>query len=56
MYAVGINHQIVKRLQQKCKELRVVAIPNIYLKGGAKIGSAFFFQWLNVPMPTQYTL
>ena len=32
MYAVGINHQIVKRLQQKCKELRVVAIPNIYLK------------------------
>jgi predicted amidohydrolase len=40
MYAVGINHQIVKRLQQKCKELRVVAIPNIYLKENEKLYDA----------------
>jgi predicted amidohydrolase len=40
MYALAINHQIVKRLQQKCKELGVVAIPNIYLEENEKLYDA----------------
>jgi beta-ureidopropionase len=35
-YAMGIDHAIVGALQQACRELGVVAIPNLYLEEGGK--------------------
>ena len=32
--AIGIDDPIVKRFQQKCKALNIMAVPNIYLKEG----------------------
>jgi predicted amidohydrolase len=40
VYAVSINHEIVQTLQWKCKELGVVAIPNIYLKENDRLFDA----------------
>lgn len=37
-YAFSIEHEVVKKLQTKCRELGLVAVPNIYLQEG---GSRF---------------
>ena len=33
-YVFTLEHEVVTRLQQKCKELGIVAVPNIYLQEG----------------------
>jgi predicted amidohydrolase len=35
-YAIPINHEIVKKIQEKCCELNLVGFPNIYLQEGEK--------------------
>lgn len=35
-YEITIKDKIVKSLQKKCKELKIVAVPNFYLKEGNK--------------------
>jgi predicted amidohydrolase len=34
-YEIGIEDQVIKSLQEKCKELKMVAVPNFYLNEGA---------------------
>ena len=33
-YAIPIEHEFVKRLQEKCRALNIVGLPNIYLQDG----------------------
>lgn len=35
-YSISIDDEKIKRIQEKCKEFKIISIPNIYLKEGDK--------------------
>ncbi|MBV7273672.1 carbon-nitrogen hydrolase family protein [Clostridiaceae bacterium UIB06] len=35
-YILSINNEKVKKIQEKCKEFNIIAVPNIYLKENEK--------------------